>query len=480
MSQSLSRRGFLRYASLAGSGLMLAACQPKIVEVEKVVTQVVEKEVTKVVEGTPQVIKETVVVEKQVTAVVAPKPQVELTFHHIDASNYGSFTEYFNKTFVEPRYPNIKTKSAFFPDWSAYLPKIMTMAASQTIGDIIFSFTPNWMATMVAKEVFANHDDLAAAANFDFKPYFPAGISGCTMKGHLRSLPWHAHAGHTSQVMNLNLFKEAGLKPLPMEKPYEWKIEEELEWGPAITKEEGGKTTVYGRTLSTGYDPLVGILQSFGGHVISEDGRTIRLGEDNSRAAIKWIYDRAFTHKYAPTAANIEGNERQMFVSGKLGVYQVVASHVPAMLLEVNKRFEMGVAVHPTGPAGVAGSIFCVNTLGITNNCKHKTEAWDALAMHCGYEAGVQKVIFGAGSPGGRYDCFADSEIQKRFPPANLLMYQMDHPQPDPLPWNWRCDEFRAAFTQGLDEIWVGKASVDEAIDKTIAALNEVLKLEAM
>lgn len=43
---------------------MLAACQPKVVEVEKVVTQEVVKEVEKV-------IKETIVVEKEVQA---PEP----------------------------------------------------------------------------------------------------------------------------------------------------------------------------------------------------------------------------------------------------------------------------------------------------------------------------------------------------------------------------------------------------------------------
>ncbi len=53
MSQPCSRRSFLRFAAAGTVGLLLAACQPKIVEV----TTVVEKE---------KVVKETVVVEKQV------------------------------------------------------------------------------------------------------------------------------------------------------------------------------------------------------------------------------------------------------------------------------------------------------------------------------------------------------------------------------------------------------------------------------
>jgi multiple sugar transport system substrate-binding protein len=65
-----SRRQFLRSAALAGSAL-LAACQPKVVEV----TRVVEKEVEKVVKETV-VEKEVVEVEKEVTRVV--KEQVEI------------------------------------------------------------------------------------------------------------------------------------------------------------------------------------------------------------------------------------------------------------------------------------------------------------------------------------------------------------------------------------------------------------------
>jgi len=70
MSIQMTRRELLRSAALAASAGLVAACQPKVVEVTKVVEKVVKE--TVVVQGTPQVIekvvKETVVVEKQVEA----------------------------------------------------------------------------------------------------------------------------------------------------------------------------------------------------------------------------------------------------------------------------------------------------------------------------------------------------------------------------------------------------------------------------
>ena len=73
MSAILSRRELLRRVGLGAAGLVLAACQPKVVEVEKIVKETVEveKEVEKVV-------KETVVVEKEVQAAQPTRGPIEL------------------------------------------------------------------------------------------------------------------------------------------------------------------------------------------------------------------------------------------------------------------------------------------------------------------------------------------------------------------------------------------------------------------
>jgi multiple sugar transport system substrate-binding protein len=78
--KKLSRRKFLRGAAFAAVGAAAAACQPKtvIVTEEKVVTQVVKETVkeTVIVEGTPQVVEKEVtkVVEKQTVITATPPP----------------------------------------------------------------------------------------------------------------------------------------------------------------------------------------------------------------------------------------------------------------------------------------------------------------------------------------------------------------------------------------------------------------------
>jgi len=86
MKSLLKRRQILKAGLGVVGASVLAACgatpTPQLIEkqVEKVVTEVVEKEVTVIVGGTPQVVKETVVVEKVVEATAAPEEKHNIGF----------------------------------------------------------------------------------------------------------------------------------------------------------------------------------------------------------------------------------------------------------------------------------------------------------------------------------------------------------------------------------------------------------------
>ena len=74
MRKQISRREFLRLSGGLAAGALLAACQPQTVIVRETVE--VEKEVTKIVAGTPVVetVVETQVVEKVVEVTSTPAP----------------------------------------------------------------------------------------------------------------------------------------------------------------------------------------------------------------------------------------------------------------------------------------------------------------------------------------------------------------------------------------------------------------------
>lgn len=124
MEKKLTRRVFLRTAGIGAAAVVAAACQPKIVEVTKIVEKekVVEKPVEKIVKETVVVKQE---VQKEVTkvvekAVTAPAPKGKVIFwghdqHPIDLAATG---------FVQ-KYPDIKWESPHPADRVAKLKAAM-------------------------------------------------------------------------------------------------------------------------------------------------------------------------------------------------------------------------------------------------------------------------------------------------------------------------------------------------------------------
>ena len=104
----------------------------------------------------------------------------------------------------------------------------------------------------------------------------------------------------------------------------------------------------------TDYLGLMAIIRAFGGDIIGDDGKQIRLGEKPSRAAIQWLHDRIYKHKYTPSAAQMEGNAQQMFIGGKLAILYGPGSSRAGHGKSIGGKFKMGVAAGPEGPAPTA------------------------------------------------------------------------------------------------------------------------------
>ena len=193
----LSRRVFLRGAAAAGTGLLAAACQPKIVEVEKVITQVVKEEV--VVQGTPEVIEK--IVEKEVTA-VAPAPiegKVVVWSYPNTEDDLAIIFDPLNAAFNR-EYPNIKVEVDVQP-WRERREKLYAAAAAGAPPDIWWADSDTLLA-YAAKGVARPLEDvvdpvLLADVN-------ERNIQMGTHDGHLLIAPNRVHVdgpGHNGTLM---------------------------------------------------------------------------------------------------------------------------------------------------------------------------------------------------------------------------------------------------------------------------------------
>jgi ABC-type glycerol-3-phosphate transport system substrate-binding protein len=405
---------------------------------------------------------------------------VTITIHFSDGGTYGAFVEKYSNDVVVKKIPNIKIEMQRSPSHDEHFTKLLSLNAAGRLGDLAYNYpAQGWLGTFSAKGMFADHDEAAKADKYDLKQFFDSAILRSRVDGVLRSLPWHAHAEHWDWFMNLDMFKEAGVTPPPMEPPYEWTIDKEVDMGLKLTKRTGDKVDRFGISATTDYLGLLGIVRAFGGEFLSEDGRKVLLGEKPARAALQWEYDRMYKHKYTPTAAQLEGNEQQMFIAGKLAVFNAQGSAGPSMFASIGNKFKMGVAAGPVGPAptGRSSAAPGPNDMGLLNASKNKEIAWEVLKLHVSQDAGVQKVLSGAGAPGGRPDCYEDPKLLEAFPGAKVVKWQLGFAWPEWLPWNLRGREMTVALEQNLQNVWLNSVAVDAGIDKTIKAMEDVLAL---
>jgi len=200
--RQLGRRAFLRLSALGLGGMALAACgatpTPQVVE------KVVEREVTKIVEGTPQVVKETVVVqetvvvEKQVEVTAAPAEVITLRF--AEGSWVGPEGIKFWTDDIIPRFelenPGIKAEfeSAEAPEWEQ---KVFAQMVAGDAPDVMFLWS-TFSLNVIQKKQALKLNDYFGPDYLD--SFYPSMVAGYNIDGELWGMPKYV----ASWVMGYN------------------------------------------------------------------------------------------------------------------------------------------------------------------------------------------------------------------------------------------------------------------------------------
>lgn len=258
--QSLSRRTFLRRATVLGAGLTaaLAGCQPKVVEVEKIVTQEVEKIVkeTVVVEGTPQVVekvvKETVVAEDEGLMAKADESAI------VSAAGSGSVViEYWNgltgedgitmlkicQQFTE-QYPDVTIKTQRIP-WGNYFDKLLPAIVAGA-GPDYFILHRGELHEWKPKGVLMNLDELFDSGELPRDDFNTVILEDCMHEGHIMGVPLDSYG--PVLWLNLDLLEKAGITYEEEEEPMD--RTKFLETMTALTWDVNGK-----HPGESGFDP---------------------------------------------------------------------------------------------------------------------------------------------------------------------------------------------------------------------------------
>ncbi len=213
-TRSVTRREFLRYAGLAGGAALIAACQPKTVEVEK--------QITTVVNATP-----------------APKEEVRLRL--AEGSWVGPEGIKYWTDDIIPRFegenPGIKVdfESAEAEEWQQ---KTFAQMVAGQAPDVMFAWSPvcwDWIVKGQALQLDEHFDDSY------LEDFFPSQVVSWKLDGHLWGLP--KYVSTIALAYNKDILDEAGV-PYP---DGTWDWDTYLEACRACTKrDDSGEITQWG------------------------------------------------------------------------------------------------------------------------------------------------------------------------------------------------------------------------------------------
>ncbi len=192
--------------------------------------------------------------------------------------------------------------------------------------------------------ILAPLDDLAKQRDFNFADIFPALLGNSYWKGKLYAIPWQRST--TMMYYNVDAFKEAGLPEFSP--PQTW--DEFRRIAPKLVQRQGDQIIRYAMEGDFNHDWLYeGLVYSFGGKVVSEDGRRALFNQPPAVAALTLLRDLAKRDRVLYVNPNFAGIIEN-FIAGRSAM--IVHSSFALSLITNRARFRWSVAPIPAGPAG--------------------------------------------------------------------------------------------------------------------------------
>jgi len=395
MPREVSRRAFLRLAATAAAGTLLAACQPKVVEVEKVVTKEVEKVVkeTVVVEGTPQVVekvvKETVIVKEEAKPAAETEKivRVLLSSWAVGEIPFDTAAREFGET-----HPGVKVQvQTSFEGWDT---KVIAQINDGTLewgaAGILTPFLDmqRWVATKMVQPM---DDYIAASAEPGaadlLSDMLPAVKEDSSFEGKFYSVPYSFE--NITFNWRVDYFNAVGATEAPKTWDDWLQIALELgKWG----AEEQIYPTAFAGALWTDIGALIcsaldnpytadGLINweapemieclTFYKRLIVDEGLTPPHGTDG------WL-DAYYSGKVASVQAQ---SSRGVWGQNAFGTDKVATSPIPTKV-----------------EGGGAGSVYWGNGVALLNGAKYPQEAMDYIVYTMGPQnLGFQKTVIKTG-----------------------------------------------------------------------------------
>jgi multiple sugar transport system substrate-binding protein len=360
----LSRREFLRWAAIAGTGVALAAC--------------------KAAETAAPATKEAAAADTPEPTAPSKEP-VTVEWWNPDVLNWQPAYEGIAQLTMDQN-PGLTVKVQNITE-EGFLEKITTMIAADTGPDVW-----TWYhSTDTARHGFIT-DLTPFIADDGLNPqelWFPI----CLLRGQYEGVQYSTPRDGvwTAVMYNMDLFDEFGVT-YPEEG---WTLDDYLEVCVALTDEDKGTWgTLAGGPGSLSWD--VGFCWNMGFEIVSEDGRQVKglLDSQTSIDAIQWMLDLVTVHKVSPPSGMTEPLGDFPFGSAKVGMADGSGWILDDMRALEFRMDQVGAPVKSKGAERYAWGDSVQYYMW--SGAKNKAEAWTVMKTASSVEG--SKIAMEAGS----------------------------------------------------------------------------------
>ena len=443
-----SRRDFLR-ALAVGASAALAGC-------------------------TPQVLKETVVVEKEVTVVVEKEVPLEAPPQVIKlvVDTRSNEVEFMTASFewFKDKFPNTEAEIRGYAG-GEFFTKILALSAAGKEGDVIWgNISGGQYLNYGLKGIIKQLDALVEADGFDLGQFFPATVETCRYETRLYALPLAGMPSNRPLFYNPELLQDVAYDPTTS---WDWTIEELIEVGQKLTVREGDETKIWGYAPDTGYWGLVPWLRTFGGDLLSDDGRQCLINSPEANECIKFLWDVPNTYKTGPAPDQVQDTVRNMWLGGNIAIIHFSTGGLSS--LKNSAKFDYAASVMPRHAKHGRSDMIGAHHLGVAMRSANPDLAWELCKHYCSKEVGIYKLSTTSGMPAARADVYNSPEAIAIHPGFPALAEAGKWAKLHTVPWNLRGREVINTLHNNMDLIWLNKVGIEEGLNMLQAEIQKIL-----
>jgi multiple sugar transport system substrate-binding protein len=364
--------------------------------------------------------------------------------------------------------PDIKVKTEF-ASWPDYWGKLQSQMASGTAPDVFMLTGAFAHEYQIRNQMEDLTEYVANDPTVNFDDYYQVSVDTYNFRGGFWALPRDCNTG--AMLYNKTIFDRYGV-----EYPKDgWTWEDFLQKARALTVDDDndgrfdsyGYLSIYG-SMEINYGPWI---WQNGGEIINEDRTKCLINSPESIEAIQFLYDLVAVENVSPDSSQSMALGGLLFITGRYAMVQG-GSWMINTYSEID-TFEWDIAPMPRGKAG---SVACVNGLGVSiySKSEKKDAAWRFAKFFGSRE--YQEALAKSGTSIPVLRSVAESEIYLDGHPEGKKYYLQQLENAHPMDFVPGFPKIDNAIRNQLELVWLGQKDVPTALDDATEEVDEILK----